>query len=113
MLVDEEDVVFEARVQVWFETQMHNHRVVVAVYVGVDTVEALEELAKKAWEGFREWYTLREGTLANYFRDKWDSCGWWATHQCDWGTSVHCRYCSEPTPSGARYTPEPASSLVV
>lgn len=45
MLVDEEDVVFEASVEVRFESQMHNYWVVVAVNVGVDTVQALEDLA--------------------------------------------------------------------
>lgn len=40
----------EAGVEMWFKTEVHNHRVVMAIYVGVNTVETFEELPEKAWE---------------------------------------------------------------
>jgi hypothetical protein len=39
MLVNEQNVVLEACVQMWLEPQLNDDRVVVAVDVGVDTVE--------------------------------------------------------------------------
>lgn len=45
MLIDEENVVFEARVQMWLKTQVDDHRVVVAVDMCVDAVQALEDLS--------------------------------------------------------------------
>lgn len=50
MFVDEQDVVLEARVQVWFETELDNDRIVVAVDMGIDAVEAFEELPEKTRE---------------------------------------------------------------
>jgi hypothetical protein len=38
VLVDEQHVVLEAGVEVGLETEVYDHRVVVAVYVGVDSV---------------------------------------------------------------------------
>ena len=45
VLVDEQHIVFKARVQVRFETQLDDDRVVMAVDMGVDAVEALEHVA--------------------------------------------------------------------
>lgn len=39
------------------ETQMYDDGVVVAVDMGVDTVQTLEDLAQKTGEGFGEWNT--------------------------------------------------------
>jgi len=44
MLIDEQDVVLEAGVKMWLETQVDDNRVVVTVNVGVDSIEALENL---------------------------------------------------------------------
>lgn len=44
MLVDEEYVMLEARVEVRLETQLNDDWVVVTVYVRVDTIEPLEQL---------------------------------------------------------------------
>ena len=54
MLVDEQDVVLEASVQVRFQAQVDDDLVVVAVDVGVDAVKALEELANSGGEVFGE-----------------------------------------------------------
>ena len=57
MLVDEENVMLEARVQMRLQAQLHDDGVVVAVDVRVDAVQALEELPDEGREVFREWYT--------------------------------------------------------
>lgn len=54
MLVDEQDVLLEACIQMRLETELADHGVVVAVNVGVDTVHALEDLADQRWERFGE-----------------------------------------------------------
>ena len=54
MLIDEEHVVLEARVQVWLEAQLDYDRIVVAIYMCIDSVEALEDLADKGGKGLRE-----------------------------------------------------------
>lgn len=54
VLVDEEDVLLEARVEVGLEAELADDGVVVAVDVGVDAVHALEDLAHRLREGFRE-----------------------------------------------------------
>ena len=45
VLVDEQDVVFEAGVQVRLESEVHHNRVVVTVDVRIHTIQALEDLA--------------------------------------------------------------------
>lgn len=57
MLIDKQHIVLEACVQMGFQTQLNDDRVVVTVDVGVDTVEALEDLADEGGEGFRKWDT--------------------------------------------------------
>jgi hypothetical protein len=57
MLVNEQNVVLEACVQMWLEPQLNDDRVVVAVDVGVDTVETLEHVANERRECLREWNT--------------------------------------------------------
>ena len=54
MFVNEENVVFEACVQMWLESQLRNYWVMVAVYVGIDSVQPLEELLDQRWECLRE-----------------------------------------------------------
>lgn len=54
MLVDEQHVLLEARVQVRLETELSDDRVVVAVDVGVYAIHTLEDLAdergERLWE---------------------------------------------------------------
>lgn len=44
----------ETGVEVWFQTQLNDNRVVVAVNMSVDSVKALEDLAYQCRKGFRE-----------------------------------------------------------
>lgn len=55
MLINEEDVLLEAGVQVGFQAELSDDWVMVAVDVRVDTVHALEDLAHKSWERLGEW----------------------------------------------------------
>lgn len=50
VLIDKQDVVLEAGVQVWLETKVYHDRVVVAVDVGVDSVQTLEDLTEETRE---------------------------------------------------------------
>jgi hypothetical protein len=50
MLIDEQDVVFEAGVEVRLETQFDYDWIVVAVDVRVDTIQALEHVADERGE---------------------------------------------------------------
>lgn len=54
MLVDEENVVLEAGVQMRLEAQVDDDWIVVTVDVSVDTVEAFEHLPEEARECFWE-----------------------------------------------------------
>lgn len=54
MLIDEQNIMLEAGVQMRFETEVHHDGVVVAVNMGVDTVQTLEDLAEKTGEGLGE-----------------------------------------------------------
>lgn len=57
MLVYEQDVMLEARVEMRLESKMHNHGVVMAVDMGVYSVEALKHLTQEARKGLGEWYS--------------------------------------------------------
>ena len=54
MLINEEDIVLEAGVEVCLEAEFANYWVVMAVYMCVDPVHALEDLSYHAWEGLWE-----------------------------------------------------------
>jgi hypothetical protein len=54
MLVDKQYIVLEARVQVRLETQLDYDRVVMAVNVGVDAVQALEHVSDEGGKGLGE-----------------------------------------------------------
>lgn len=54
MLLNKQDEVLETRVQVRLQPQMDNDGVVVAVDMGVDAVEALEQLTHRGLEGLGE-----------------------------------------------------------
>lgn len=47
VLINEENIVLEACVEMRLEPKMNNHRVVVAVNVSIYPIEALEELTQK------------------------------------------------------------------
>lgn len=61
MLVDEQDVVLEAGVEMRLETESDDDRVVVAVDVRVDAVEALEKLTDQGRELLGEGDTNARG----------------------------------------------------
>jgi hypothetical protein len=50
MLVDKEDIVLEASIEMGFKAKLTDDRVVVAVDMCVDSVHALEDLPNHAWE---------------------------------------------------------------
>lgn len=62
MFIDEQDVVLEAGVQMWLETEVNHDRVVMAVDMGVDTVQTLENLAEKTGESLGEGDTCNAET---------------------------------------------------
>lgn len=45
----------EAGVEMWFKTKVHHNRIMMAVDMGVNTVQALEDLTQKARKTFGEW----------------------------------------------------------
>ncbi len=57
VLIHKQYIMLEARVEMWLKSQMDNDRIVMAIDVCVDPVEALEELAECHREVFREWDT--------------------------------------------------------
>lgn len=59
MLIDKQDIVFEASVEVRLEAEVHDNWVVVAVDMSIDTVETLEDLTDETGEGLWEWNTCR------------------------------------------------------
>lgn len=62
MFIDKQDVVLEAGIQMWLEAEVHHDRVVMAVDMGVDTVQALEDLTKKTGECLGKGDTYSVGT---------------------------------------------------
>jgi len=57
MLVYEQDVVLEARIEMWFQSQLKHDWVVVAVDMSIHTIQPLEHLANESWEGLWERHT--------------------------------------------------------
>lgn len=45
VFINEQHVLLEARVQMWLQAELADHRVMVAIYVRIDTIHALEDLA--------------------------------------------------------------------
>lgn len=60
MLIDEENIMLEASIEMSLETKFPDDRVVVAIDVCVDTVHPLEYLANHAWERLGKWYTWKQ-----------------------------------------------------
>lgn len=84
MLINKQHVVLEASVEMWFQAQLDNDRVVVAVDVGVDSVKALEDLTDQGWECFRKGYTCpfeRRISHDSLIRD-WDDEEVWTHRFC-------------------------------
>jgi hypothetical protein len=44
MLVNKENIVLEAGVEMWLKSEVDDNRIVVAVNVGVDTIQSFEHL---------------------------------------------------------------------
>jgi hypothetical protein len=61
VLVNEENVMFEASVEVSLKAKLTNDGIMVAIYVGVDTVHPLKYLSDHAGEGFWEWHADSAG----------------------------------------------------
>jgi hypothetical protein len=59
MLINEQDVVLEAGVEMWLETQMNNDRVVMAIDVRINTVQTLEDLTDSLAKGLGKWNSCR------------------------------------------------------
>jgi hypothetical protein len=45
VFINEQNIMFEACIQMWLKAKMNYDRIVVAVDVSVDTVQSLEELS--------------------------------------------------------------------
>jgi hypothetical protein len=57
VLVDEQHVVFEARIQVRLEAQLNDDGIVVAVDVSIDSVQTLEHVPDEGGESLGKWHT--------------------------------------------------------
>jgi hypothetical protein len=57
MLIDEQDIVLEAGIEMWLETQVDDDGIVVTVDVGVYSIQALENLPDCLIETLGEWDT--------------------------------------------------------
>jgi hypothetical protein len=68
MLIDEENIMLEASVEVGFETELSNNWIMMTINVGVDTIHAFKNLADHARERLGKWHACimleaDEGTL--------------------------------------------------
>jgi hypothetical protein len=50
VLINEKNIMLEACIEMGFEAELADDRVVVAVNVGVNTIHSLEDLADHTWE---------------------------------------------------------------
>jgi len=57
MLVDEQNIVLEACIEMSLKTKLTNDWIVMAIDVSVDSVHSLEYLSNHAWERLWERYT--------------------------------------------------------
>ena len=57
MLVDKEDIMLEASVEMRFEPKLHDDRIMVTVNVGIYPIQSLKELANQGGKSFRKWNT--------------------------------------------------------
>jgi hypothetical protein len=55
MFIDEQDVMLEAGVEMGLEAEVYYYRVMMAVDVGVDTIQTLEDLTEEIGESLGEW----------------------------------------------------------
>lgn len=55
MLIDEQNIMLETGVKMGFKTKFSDDWVVVAIYVGIDTIHSLEDLTDHAWERLWKW----------------------------------------------------------
>lgn len=102
MLVNEENIVLKAGIEMSLQPKFTNHRVVMTVYVCINPVHPLEYLTDHAWEGL--------GKRNAYSALVKNSPSKYITYRYDLGTQLRCQCCSGPSPSDARCTLEPASS---
>ena len=57
VLVDKQDIVLETGIEMWLEAELHDHWIVMAVDVSVDTIESLEHLTNGCGKSFWERHT--------------------------------------------------------
>ena len=66
MLIHKQNVMLEARIQVRFEAEVDNDRVVVTIDMGIDAIHAFEDLEEERLERLRERYTCRLSVAQSY-----------------------------------------------
>ena len=72
MLVDKENIVLEAGVEMGFEAKLTNYGIVMAVYMGVNAVHTFKHLTDHAGEGLGEWNTwIRSVTSSVFWVGSW------------------------------------------
>ena len=103
MLVDEQYVVFETGVEVWLETQMDNHGIMVAVDMCVDSVQSLENLSNGLTEILGERGACESMGLSSDLPVPGGTAVR-STYQCGLERFARCRCCLVPSSSSARRT---------
>jgi len=72
MLIHKQYVMLEARIQVRFEAEVDNDRVVVAIDMGIDAIHAFEDLEEERLERLRERYTCWLSVAQSYHMSQWN-----------------------------------------
>lgn len=96
MLVNKQDVVLEAGVEMRFESQVDDNGIVMAVDVRIHAVQTLKDLAKQTRERLRE----RDTCFGRNNQSKChqiEQCFSPATYQSCWETSARYQCCFEPS----------------
>ena len=57
VFVNEKHIMLETSVQMRLKTELNNDWIMMAVYVGIDTVEPFKQLTDQGRERLWEWYT--------------------------------------------------------
>lgn len=112
--MDEEDVVLEAGVEMWFESQVVDNRVVMAIHMRVDSVKTFEHLTDQAGECL---WKCDPYKAVNARKTIWQ-CIWcskaerhlelvvkWTvemTYQCGLERVTHCQCCFDTKTSSAQ-----------
>ena len=92
VFVNEQNVMLEARVQMWFQSQLDNDRVMMTVYVGIHTVQALEELTYQGWKRLGKGNACKQRSIERAFEEFK-----FGTDRFDLETLPHCLCYLEPS----------------